>query len=155
MTPLITDASTTNPMQHMIDAGSHLERKQASEAIPLLYGPWHFNAIKEVFRVCSVVHDWDSYGSPPPTNQAADRAIDIVTYVAASGLDESVSVPEVFPIPGGGLRLEWQSVDKELAVDIFPDGSVEFLQAKGEQVVNEGNLVRYRIPALLEWVATM
>lgn len=154
MTPVITDASTT-PVCEMIRAGSHSEWKQASEAVPLVFGPWHLNVVKEVFRVSRIAPDWDSYGSAAPTAMAASQALAIVRYVAANGLDESVPIPDVFPVPGGGIRLEWQSIDRELALDALPDGSVEFFRAQNDQVIDEGELVRHRIPALLEWISAV
>lgn len=154
ITPVITDASTTNPILQAINAGSYSERRQASEAVPLLYGLWYLNVIRRVFGVSRVPRDWDSYGSVPPTDVAADRAIDIVTHLAVYGADELLPTPDVFPVPGGGIRIEWQNADKELAVDVLPDGSLEFLQAENAQVMAEGELVWNRIPALLEWFAS-
>lgn len=151
MTVITDAAATTDTIPYFVSAGPSSQWRQASGSIPL-YGSWHVNAIREIFQVAGVANDWDSYGSQPPTSKAVDRAIDLVTYMVASGLEELIPIPGMYPVSGGGIRLEWQANEKELAIEVLPDGFVEFFQAKDNQALAEGGLIRDRIPALLEWL---
>jgi hypothetical protein len=149
---VVTDvAATTDTIPHIVSAGLGSHWRQASGSIPL-YGAWHVGAITKVFRVAGLPNNWDSYGSQSPTSKALDRAIGLVTYVAAAGLEDLIPTPSVYPVSGGGIRLEWQDNAKELALEVLPNGLVEFFQAQGNCALHEGQLVSDQIPALLEWL---
>lgn len=145
-------AATTDAVPFMVSAGPNSQWRQASGSVPL-YGPWHITAVREVFRVAGVAPDWDTYGSLPPSSRATDVALELLRYVVASELEYLIPTPYVFPVSGGGVRLEWEDNQKELAFEVLPDGSVEFFRAREGQPADEGALAPDRIPGLLEWLA--
>jgi hypothetical protein len=64
-----------------------------------------------------------------------ERAIQLLTFLEWDDLP----VPQIGPVPGGGIQIEWHVAERELAIEVLPNGSVEFLPVEGE-AMNEGPL---------------
>jgi len=127
-------------------------KAQWSETV-LVRSKWQTEVLKAVFQVANLPSNWDSYGSPAlsPLALAASKFL-----LAMVDLDD-LPVPFVAPVPGGGVQFEWIIGERELELEILPDGAVEFLKAQREQPAEEGyiKLENYRhIPTLLSWVTS-
>lgn len=92
--------------------------------------------VRKLRELLSLPHDWDSYGSRPPTFVAVNRALQVVLEIT---LDVFL-LPRIFPVPGGGVQLEWRSGRRELEIEIDDCGSVEYLKVEQGTPVEEGNL---------------
>lgn len=95
---------------------------------------WQVQGIKRLNVVLDLPENWDSYGSPPPTQEAANAAMAILTGIA---MDYFVT-PRVVPVSGGGLQLEWEIGTRRLEFEILDDGSVEHLRIEREEPFEEG-----------------
>jgi hypothetical protein len=94
--------------------------------------------------------NWDSYGSIPPTPQALRGAEGLLRLLTV----EAFPSPQVVPVPGGGVQLEWQVGPRGLEVEIRPDGSIEYLKVEGE-FMEEGPLLANqpdRLRELVRWL---
>lgn len=60
--------------------------------------------------------DWDSYGARPIDPLALRRTQQLVEAV----LRASFPIPWVFPVPDGGVQLEWSAGPVELELEIEP-----------------------------------
>lgn len=114
-----------------------LNPAQWSSVIPTrALSQWQIQGIKRLNEVLSLLENWDSYGSPAPTQDAANTAMDLLT-----GIDIDYFVaPRVVPVSGGGLQLEWQIETRRLELEILSDGSVEYLTTDREESCAEGHI---------------
>lgn len=114
-----------------------LNPAQWSSVIPTrALSQWQIQGIKRLYEVLSLPENWDSYGSPAPTQDAANTAMDLLT-----GIDIDYFVaPRVVPISGGGLQLEWQVETRRLELEILSNGSVEYLTTERQESRGEGHI---------------
>ena len=63
---------------------------------------------------------------PAPTVAAIHAAIIMLGMIAELSVHDLPS-PGVFPVPGGGVQLEWQFGDRYLEIEFAPDGSAGYL----------------------------
>lgn len=108
---------------------------------------WLQDAQKELQTLKNLPENWDSYGSPQITIEAGKKAADLLTELARFGM----SKPKLFPVSGGGLQLEWQKTDRELEIEILPDGSIEFLIVDQNGEMREGSAIGGDILRLSQW----
>src|SRR2546427_5293119 len=87
---------------------------------------WQARTIRRIYELLLLPRNWDSYGSPPPTRVAANRAIQVIRGINP----DSFLSPRVIPVPGGGVQLEWSFGEREVEIEIDDDGSVEYLKAE-------------------------
>jgi hypothetical protein len=104
--------------------------------VPVLQSQWKITAIKRLNQVLSLPQNWDSYGSCPPTNTAANKAKRILTDIDI----EYFLAPRVVPLSGGGLQLEWEIGPRSLELHIYEDGSLEFSTIERGQDPKEGEI---------------
>lgn len=113
------------------------EYAQWSSVIPTrALSQWQIQGIKRLNKVLSLPENWDSYGSCPPTQDAANTAMDVLTRI---DMDYFVA-PRVVPISGGGLQLEWEIGTRALELEILSDGSVEYLTTERREPRDEGRI---------------
>jgi len=117
---------------------AHMTEAPWNASVPLR-SQWELHAFKGVFKAEGLRRDWDSYGSPPPTLEAANTALGLLRGIADLDLKD-LAVPFVVPVPGGGLQLEWTVGRRELELEIMPDGSLEYLKAEDREPLEEGRL---------------
>ena len=94
--------------------------------------------------------DWDSYGSPP----IDDRAVACGLVLLIQAEQENAPAPQVCPVPGGGVQLEWQNGPRALELEALPDGSAQFLRVDGD-TMDEGPVELHGLPqvrTLLQWL---
>ena len=95
---------------------------------------WQIEGAKKILAFTNLSNNWDSYGSPPPTQDAATTAMELLTEV---DIDYLVA-PRVVPVSGGGLQLEWEVGTRGLELEILSDGSVEYLKTEQGEPCEEG-----------------
>src|SRR5438094_6480972 len=74
--------------------------------------------------------NWDTYGGHPPPPPAVDAARKLLRsaetrFVSSAG--DWVRPFDIAPIPSGGAQLEWRYGERELIVDIGPEGELGYL----------------------------
>ena len=118
---------------------SSLTSTYFSEVIPLRpdYSPqWQKDALIALFHIALLPNDWDSYGSPPPSQQAVNNRERLLRMIEF----EDLPAPHISPVSGGGIQIEWSILSRELELEILPDGSVEYLEIGNEEPLQEGKL---------------
>ena len=112
---------------------------------------WQIDAIKKLFQLLALPHDWDSYGSPPPSEVAVKTAGRLILDI---GLDYFVS-PRIVPVSGGGVQLEWRVGSRELEIEINDEGSAEYLKSSHGKPIEEEPIALSDLPrirSLLTWL---
>lgn len=112
---------------------------------------WELEALRGVFRAEALPRNWDSYGSPPPALVAVNRSLGLLRGIADLDLPD-LPVPHVAPVRGGGIQFEWGVGQRELELEILPDGSVDYLKAEAGEAVEQGRLVPAQVHPLLAWL---
>lgn len=97
---------------------------------------WLRRAQQKLKELSELRDNWDSYGSRPIQQKASETAAKLLTETAKVRLPE----PQIFPVPGGGLQLEWDNAKGELELEILPDGEIGFLIVDKENEMLEGRL---------------
>lgn len=112
---------------------------------------WQIDAIRKLVQLLALPRDWDSYGSPPPSEIAVKAAGSLILDI---DLDYSVS-PRIVPVSGGGVQLEWNVGSREVEIEIDNKGSAEYLKSVHAKPVEEGPIALASIPrirSLLTWL---
>ena len=103
----------------------------------------------------TLVEDWNSYGSPPPSERLIQIVEEIVT-AADTFFAPFLPVPHVVPVPGGGIKLTWCNGDRELEIEFGPieEGrlEIEFLTVSHGEPLNEGPVVGAELVEHLTWI---
>ncbi|MFQ5538907.1 MAG: hypothetical protein ACE5FB_00775 [Candidatus Binatia bacterium] len=143
-------SSVTTPVTEYEDTVRKETRAQWSPFVPILSN-WQTQALRALFQIATLPHNWDSYGSPPLSPTSLATSIDLLSEI---DLDD-LPIPHVAPVPGGGVQFEWSVGQRELEFEILRDGSVEFLKVDSKQPVEEGQL-RYvdQMFSLLSWLTS-
>jgi hypothetical protein len=109
-------------------------------------------AQRKVTELSNLSENWDSYGSSSIQPPAIEMALKILSLVDRQG----VATPQIFPVSGGGIQLEWQSGSRELELEILPNGMLEYLVVDEQKNMQEGSLPaqeEYNIYSLInKWV---
>ncbi len=85
---------------------------------------WLRTAQKKITELTQLPENWDSYGSRPIQPSAIEQAADLLALLSRLDLPR----PEIFPVPGGGIQIEFQQDRRELEIEILPNGSTGYLQ---------------------------
>jgi hypothetical protein len=112
---------------------------------------WLRDALATLARLGTYRDDWDSYGSPPLSQAALSKARELVLHFAVRGLP----VPDIRPVSGGGVQLEWRADRTELELMILPEGRVLYLALSQKGASADGELteaVRQEAVRLFELV---
>ena len=116
---------------------------------------WAAETVKRVLALTSLPHDWDSYGSPPPSQVAIFASYGLLNSIPKT-VFEDLPIPFVAPVSGGGIQLEWNVGARELELHVMPDGSIQYLRAFGGDILDEGPLKLNPIEtrALFAWLTS-
>jgi len=94
---------------------------------------WLTSALADVARIAELPQDWDGYGSAPLGIKEREH----VTKLLSSIDNADLPAPNIVPISGGGIQIEWQHNARELELEIiegsedlmflkvYPDGMME------------------------------
>jgi hypothetical protein len=89
---------------------------------------------KRMDEIASLAHDWDSYGSEPPSPAAVRTARTLVREVlnkvpvSAQG---SAAPGCILPLSGAGVQIEWYGAGATIEVDISRLGEFSYLFKRG------------------------
>jgi hypothetical protein len=111
---------------------------------------WQLNSIKKVLSYKSLNQNWDSYGSPGLAKCTVQAALSFLIDIPFS----SLPMPRIVPVSGGGLQFEWVSGERELEVEVRPEGSIEILKVvNGLPLDDEGeSIVASDIKPIFYWL---
>lgn len=122
---------------------------QWSEVVPYATASdWFLASVGTVARLSKLPADWDSYGSPPVTAEARSQALRLLALLNG----QASAMPQIGPVPGGGLQMEWSQGHRALELEVRPDGSVEFLRAYDDDKMEEGRIPTDRVDRLRQQV---
>jgi len=97
---------------------------------------WLLSAADMVAKLNALTDNWDEEGSPRIRPEIVTKAVEVLCKLSSA--IEPMS--HACPVPGGGLQLEWQLPDRYLEIEVFPDGSVEYLRRTSGTDPEEGSL---------------
>ena len=113
---------------------------------------WQRRVLGSLLRLTHLPQSWDSYGSPRLQSSALEAAAHIISLLSL----HNPPLPNITPVPGGGVQFEWECFGRALEVEILPDGTVEFLAVADDGRLTEGQLseTHKQLPRLLHWLTS-
>jgi hypothetical protein len=93
-------------------------------------------------RLMELEQDWDSYGGVPASSTAVVACEGLVLR-----LGPTFRLPAVYPLPTGGIGLEWESKDAEVTIEVDANGFASLLVESGGRT--EAKLLTAPISKLL------
>lgn len=96
-------------------------------------------SIQRLLTLLNLPENWDSYGSPPPSEAAIMMGVAIVGGLASVGLDY-LTAPLINAVSGGGVLLQWRSNSRELELEILSSGSVRYLKVESSEPIDENTV---------------
>jgi hypothetical protein len=125
--------------------GGTISGKLSTPVIPKIeLEPWQITTIEAIAGLARLPEDWDSYGSQKIRKIALATAFRIVLEIDV----EDLAAPYVYPVPGGGIQLEWCILDRELEIEVIPDGSIQFLAVLENGEEEEGSFTTKQVTQL-------
>jgi hypothetical protein len=88
--------------------------------------PWLAEAQRSVSRLALLPDNWDGEGSPALSTVVLDEALRILSEIDS----HEMPAAHIGPVSGGGLGIEWRLGERDLNLEILPDGSIEYLKAE-------------------------
>lgn len=87
-------------------------------------------AVQELTRLRQLPKAWDGHRARPITQEALYGA----AWVLSTVLNEHSRRPQVFPLPDGGIQIEWYADGEEIEIEIDSAGEAHVLaeSAKGD-----------------------
>jgi hypothetical protein len=134
-TPTATQNSLTSvDWQWLEDRPSSLA---GNSVTPVVYATaWLREAQHKVFELTQLRENWDSYGSRRIQQAAIEQTSAALRHLSMINLPS----PQIFPVPGGGLQLEFEQDGRELEIEFLPDGSTEYLMVDSNGEMREGSI---------------
>lgn len=90
---------------------------------------WFVDAIDDIRRLTELEQNWDGYGSPPIGARVFETTVFLLGRFAIEA--NRLPVPNLAPVTGGGLHLEFGVGSKELEIEVLPDTSIEVFLTEG------------------------
>ncbi|SRR6266851_6812487 len=81
---------------------------------------WVSQAVGELNELLSLPQNWDTYGAPPVSYDAAELSLHVLTSV----MRPQSRLPRIEPTASGGVSLEWFRNAVEVAIDVTPSRQV-------------------------------
>lgn len=97
---------------------------------------WLLSALRKIAGLARLAENWDGHGSRPIQRGALQQSAPLLGLLSKSSLPE----PQIFPVPGGGIQLEWQNAKCGAELEILPDGAMEFLIVDAAGEMREGSV---------------
>ena len=119
----------------MTESTAYSSEAQATE-VTHVESAWLSSAIRALLELRKLEDDWDGSGSPPITPSAVECARALLVALEIDDPPE----PQIVPVPGGGLQIEWESAERELEIEILPSGAIEYLTVEKGLVEEENHL---------------
>jgi len=112
---------------------------------------WFYTVLDSVREYVDLNSDWDGYGSPPVHQRVVETTVSLLARFA----DEAarLPLPEIAPVTGGGLHLEFEVAAKGLEIEILPDTTIEILFSDGEEDIEvSGRAEWFNVPLASTWL---
>lgn len=95
--------------------------------------PWVPYTEVQLTRLLALPKGWDGRWAEPVT----ESAMRIAVAVLAGVMTDDGACPQLFPLPDGGIQVEWHAAGEDVEVEIERDGSAHALvvDATGEVTV--------------------
>jgi hypothetical protein len=74
---------------------------------------------------------WDGYRAQPLSMDAVEAAVDVLFGMA----DDLSLPPQLFPLPDGGIQMEWHADGEDLEIEVDPAGSAHVLASDASGLV--------------------
>jgi len=109
----------------------------------------HQAALLDVAALRRLEANWDSYGAPTISAEALQSATLVLQLVDALQPGSG----HIAPVSGGGVQISWRRGDRELELEVLPDGSALYLAAEGD-TTEEGEIAldQDALRALVRWL---
>jgi hypothetical protein len=108
-------------------------------------------ASRRLAELQKLPHNWDTYGSRPIEAVAVNGAKHILAQASSLGLPP----PQISPVGGGGVQLEWTLHRRGLELVVLREGQIEFVgESNGE--MHDGNASAWSASIVrdqLNWLA--
>ena len=113
-------------------------------------GEWQVEALKKLARFGLLPMNWDSYGSPPISDDVLEATAELVSGVSLQRVPDFAMTP----VSGGGVQMEWEKGDRKLILEVHPDITFDVLIAEGDESreLLLPSLRSRAIEGLLSWV---
>ena len=147
--------ATASDTAERVDLGAHTPSSTWPAAYELVdYSDDLARALVRIDALRALDEDWDSYGSPPPSESLVDLVEALVISID-QGFSPFLPAPHVVAVPGGGVQLDWVRGVRQLGLEMGPsvggETEVEFLRVSHGEPINEGRVGA--ISELLEHIA--
>lgn len=109
---------------------------------------WQIEVQKRLQQLENLPKDWNSYGSIPPTS----LVLHITRMLLTSIGDREMPAPDLSPVHGGGIQIEWHKANREFELEVFPDGHLEFLKIENNEILEEGVASSSKFNSLISWL---
>jgi hypothetical protein len=109
--------------------------------------------LKEIYDrisgLSALEENWDSDGGLP----VAPKAISMLRVVLSNLDIEDMPRPHVAAIPDGGVGLHWRVADRDLEVEVEPNGDIHFLKTRVGAEPNSVDVHSWEdAQAVMNWV---
>jgi hypothetical protein len=115
---------------------------------------WQRSAQRKLAELSKLPENWNSYGSPPVQQGALELAANLIPELVKLDMPE----PEIFPVSGGGIQLEWKNSERELEIEVRSNKTIEFLLVEDDGEMYESHLPQnntpFEITTLIQWFKT-
>jgi hypothetical protein len=112
---------------------------------------WFFNALDSVREYVHLNPNWDGYGSPPVHQRVVETTVSLLARFAAE--TARLPLPEVAPVSGGGLHVEFEVGLKGLEIEILPDTTIEIVLSDGDEDAEvSGRVEWFNVPLATRWL---
>jgi hypothetical protein len=126
---------------------------QWSEVRPVSYPDWMATATAQLRELLKLKPGWDSDGSPPVSRSAVEMAMLVLTARRAWFHRLGGGKPQISPVSGGGIQLEWEHENRSLELEVHSNGALEFLKIEDDESAGEGPIERLEdVKRVLEWL---
>lgn len=88
---------------------------------------WFKPSLELLEQLVALPPGWDGYGSRPIQTMAHNNMVRILGIAAGSA-----PKPDLSPIPGGALQMEWSINGRDLEIVTRSDGSITYLTMEGD-----------------------
>ncbi len=110
---------------------------------------WRDDALSKMAELAALPENWDGYGSRRIQSAAQRRTEALIDRLSQT----AVTAPQIFPVSGGGIQLEWQTAQGAAELEILPDGSMHYLIEDAARKMCEGAVSDLEIARLIRWLA--
>lgn len=87
------------------------------------------NITSEINKLLKLAPGWDGMRAHEITVKAVSQAIFIIFILK---IVDSLLIPQFFPLPDGGIQLEWHVDNSDLEIEIEADGNLYILGNDGQ-----------------------